>query len=253
MVDFCDLSLRFSDFFLHAFPFAARIPADARQIGGKPMESQSTIEEDLEEALRTKEFKIFMEFLMDGCGEILKRRIKHHSCGFLTIDEMREVYQNAMIEVDRKVRDSAFNPHRPMAFVNEVVRLRTLDARRLKSRQKVATNTDDLLSAMAEADKSAGVVSRWRELTEDDQNRFMAELRAIISEVLPEGQRVVAQAYFDNLVQVAEGGWSVLVEPINAATGRRPTVSTIRSQWRNAHQTIADELIRRGFGFLKGE
>jgi len=80
----------------------------------------------------------------------------------------------------------------------------------------------------------------------------MAELRSVIAETLPKGQRVVAQAYFDNFVQVAEEGWAVLIAPVAAVTGRRPKVSTIRSQWRHARQTIANELVRRGFDFLGG-
>ena len=217
------------------------------------MQSQSTTEEDLEEALRKQDYTFFIELLMVAHGETLKRRIKHYSCGCLNIEEMRDVYQNAMIEVNQKVREPEFRPSRPLAFVNHLIELRTLDARRAKVRQRVVTNTDDLLAAMAEAEKSTGVPAAWRAMSPEDQNRFMIELREIIAEVLPKGQRIVAQAYFDNFELVANEDWSALVDPITAATGKRPTVSTIRSQWRHARQTIADELVRRGFGFLKGE
>lgn len=217
------------------------------------MQSQSTMEEDLEEALRKREYDYFIELLAVTFGETIKRRIKHHSCGELNIEDMRDVYQKSLIEINKKIREPGFSSERPMAFVNHLVRLRTLDARRARARQKVVTNTDDLLSAMAEVERSDGLRAKWKEMSSDDQNRFMFELRQVIAEVLPKGQRVVAQAYFDNFEKVANQDWSVLVDPITAATGQRPTVSTIRSQWRNARQTIVDELVRRGFGFLKGE
>lgn len=216
------------------------------------MESQSTIEEDLEEALQLEDYSFFMELLMDGYGETLKRRIKFYSSGFLTIDEMKEVYQKAMIEVFGKVRKPDFDNHRPLAFVNHLVMQRTKDARRSRGRQKLSTNTDELLSAMADATGSTGFAAAWRALSEAEQLRFMTELRSVIAEALPQGQRVVAQAYFDNFVQVAEEGWAVLIDPITVATGKRPKVTTIRSQWRNARQTIAVEMDRRGFGFLGG-
>ena len=219
------------------------------------MTSQTEItEEDLEDALRSKDIDFFMELLMDEFGNALKRRIKFHSCGFLKLDEMREVYQKAMIEVHKKVREPEFSYQRPLAFVKHLVKLRTLDARRSKGRQKLSTNTDELLAAMAQATGASGMVSNWRRLSEEEQLRFMSELRTVIAEStkLSEGQRVVAQAYFDNFVHVAEEGWAVLILPIAEATGSRPKVSTIRSQWRNARLAICDELVSRGFDFLGG-
>lgn len=211
------------------------------------MESQTTAEDDLEEVLKTGDYKFFIEVLVDGFGESLKRRIKFHSSGFLTIDERRDVFQKALIQIYKKIQEPTFDPIRPMAFVNRVVRFRTLDARRTKRRQKAKTNTDELLSAMATSSGMDGFVAVWRNMSPENQEAFMSEVRRAIADKLPEGQRVVAQVYFDN----PECSWAELIVPIAAVTGKRSNASTIRSQWRHARQTIAEHLSRK-FDFVRG-
>lgn len=217
------------------------------------METPSTIEDDLEEVLREGEHRFFMRVLVEQYGPKMQALISHHSRGFLQQADREEIFSKCLVEIYRAILKPGFEINRPLRLVNTIIERRTIDACRKFTRMPFSTNSDELLNYLADRQSQNGLVNAWRALPQADQDRFMMVVSQTIATKLTQKQRIIAQALFDNLSAFAEDGWKALILPIHQSTGDRYKVATIRSHWRNARETIYEELAKNGFDLAAGE
>jgi len=215
------------------------------------MTTQKTVtEEELEEAFRDDPM-FGLEVLHAEFRDRIARYIKKHGWD-LQPEEIKDLYQETLLEMVQEVRSPGFDPSRPLRLVQTIARRRTIDYLRRKG-HRANTNYDAILAYVAGDLGQSDLGLRWRYL----DRMIQAEWRqALLEEVarLPERQRIVARAFIDNYEDLSERKTFLpLKEAVAAVTGNDENVVAVKSAWHQAKRTLVSRLTRRGFYFLKEE
>lgn len=204
-------------------------------------------EDDLEQQF--KDDKQFAVQLLDSeYREHLWRYIKS-VCPYFTGDEIRDVYQDTLVEFIRRVRRPDFDPHKPLRLIQHIARCRAIDLARRKKASRVR-NAGDLIEVLAEDLKDTKVSLEWRLTARDEWPRFRQALDQAIGD-LPPKQQAAALAFLEVYEVVrAENSYRALAERIREMTGEDCTTVQASDNWRVARKTIAAKLRRQKFHLL---
>jgi DNA-directed RNA polymerase specialized sigma24 family protein len=205
-------------------------------------QNQST-EEDLEEAFK-EDVDFGLEMLHEEFRDRIARYIK--KCGpSLTPDEIKDLYQDTMVEMVGQARSPDFNPERPLRLVQTIAKRRTFDRLRRK------TSFDAILPHVAKDLGGSDLQLRWKYLDKMIQAEFKQALFEEIGK-LPERQRIVATAFVDNYEDLRERDtYLPLAQAVAAITGEDENVVAVKSAWHEAKRKLVRGLTRRGFNFLE--
>ena len=115
--------------------------------------------DDLEQAFRDDP-KLGLELLDASFREPIWRYIKA-ICRSLSPEDTADVYQNALLELVRIVRQPGFDPTRPMRIVNKVVKERTVDFAR-RRHKRLCYSLDQIVHLVAEDMRDTRIGSGWK-------------------------------------------------------------------------------------------
>ena len=200
-------------------------------------------EEELEGAFR-EDVDFGLEMLHEEFRDRIARYIK--KCGpSLTPEEIKDLYQDVMLEMVSQVRSRGFNPERPLRLIQTIAKRRTFDRLRRK------TKFDAILPHVAKDLGGSNLQLRWKYLDKMIQTEFKKALSEEIGK-LPERQRVVAIAFVDNYENLRERGtYLPLAQAVATITGDDENVVAVKSAWHEAKRKLVRGLTRRGFSFLE--
>lgn len=156
----------------------------------------------------------------------------------LSSEDLRDVWQDTMVDLLKAVRDGSFDPDRLLwPFVWTIARARATD----QLRQHTRTMRDDVVRAIADAirDTSFDALSR-AELAE-----FLAQLPRLII-TLPFKQRVVIQVWLDGYPETSD--MQRLQREVSAVTGEEETVVAVKRALQEARKKAREFLARKGYG-----
>lgn len=205
-------------------------------------------EEELEEQLRTDPM-FGMQLLHVDYRDRIARYIKRRGRS-LDSEEIKDLYQQTMLEMIESVRKPDFDPERPLRLVLAIAKRRTIDYLRRKG-YRANTNHDAILPHVAEDLGKSDINLRWRYLDRMRQKEFRPALEEEIAK-LPERQRIVATAYVDNFEDFRERDtYLPLARAVSAITNKDENVVAVKSAWHEAKRKLVKELTRRGFDFLE--
>lgn len=204
-------------------------------------------EDDLEQQFKTDP-QFAVQLLDSEFREHIWRYIKS-VCRYFTGDEIRDVYQDTLVDFIRRVKRPDFDPRKPLRLVQQIARCRAIDLARKKKACRIR-NSGDLIDALAKESTDTRVLSEWRLVLRDDWPRFRQALDQAIDD-LPPKQQTAALAYLEvyEVVQ-AENSYRALAERIREMTGEDCTTVQVSDNWRVARKTIAARLRRQKFNLL---
>jgi RNA polymerase sigma factor (sigma-70 family) len=204
-------------------------------------------EDDLEQQF--KDDKQFAVQLLDSeYREHLWRYIKS-VCRYFTGDEIRDVYQDTLVEFIRRVKRPDFDPHKPLRLIQHIARCRAIDLARRKKASRIR-NSGDLIEALAEDLKDTRVSLEWKLIMRDEWPRFRQALDQAIDD-LPSKQQTAALAFLEVYEVVrAENSYRALAERIREMTGEDCTTVQASDNWRVARKAVAAKLRRQKFNLL---
>ena len=204
-------------------------------------------EDDLEQQF--KDDKQFAVQLLDSeYREHLWRYIKS-VCRYFTGDEIRDVYQDTLVEFIRRVKRPDFDPHKPLRLIQHIARCRAIDLALRKKASRIR-NSGDLIEALAEDLKDTRVSLEWKLIMRDEWPRFRQALDQAIDD-LPSKQQTAALAFLEVYEVVrAENSYRALAERIREMTGEDCTTVQASDNWRVARKAVAAKLRRQKFNLL---
>ncbi len=205
-------------------------------------------EEDLEEAFRADP-KSGMQLLHEDRRDKIARCIKRCGC-CLQPHEIKDLYQQTMLEMVQKTKTPDFDPERPLRLAQAIAKRRTVDYLR-KQGHRANTNHDAILPHVAEDLGTSDLNLRWRYLDRMIQAEFRQAVEEEVAK-LPEKQRIVAKAFVDNYEDLRQRDtYFPLARAVEAVTGKDENVAAVKSAWHEAKRKLVKELTRRGFHFLE--
>jgi len=204
-------------------------------------------EDDLEQQF--KEDKQFAVQLLDSeYREHIWRYIKS-VCRYFTGDEIRDVYQDAIVEFIRRVRRPDFDPHKPLRLIQHIAHCRAIDLARRKKASRIRSS-GDLIEVLAVDLKDSRVSLEWKCVAREDWSKFRQALDQTIDD-LPPKQQTAALAFLEVYETVrTEHSYRALAERIREMTGEDCTTVQASDNWRVARKTIAAKLRRQKFNLL---
>lgn len=204
-------------------------------------------EDDLELAFKDDP-KFGLELLHADFRAQIWRYIKSF-CRSLSPEDIADIYQNAMVELVRIVKEPDFDPTRPMRIVNKVVKEKTIDFCRRKIRRK-HRSLDDILPFVGGDLEDTKIGYAWNWLTDDEKLRFQQALDAAI-DGLPPKQKSAAVAFVEVYEEIREAGsFKPLADRISEMTGDIVNGMQAKSNWHEARAKLAEKLARAGFKAL---
>lgn len=210
----------------------------------------SITDSELEEQFRLDpEFAI--ELLHEECQEHIARYLKRVTRGLLGAEDLADLYQETMIAVVETTRKAGFDPHKPWRIIWTIAKRKGIDALRRRRVILERKNQDEMITAVAADLRGTSVGAKWTDMSRADKGRFAKALVEIVAS-LPERQRIVAIAFVSNFEDFSEREiYQPLAKAVSAITGQREGVAAVKSAWRFARERIREELVRRGFEFVK--
>lgn len=204
-------------------------------------------EDDLELAFKDDP-KFGLELLHADFRAQIWRYIKSF-CRSLSPEDIADIYQNAMVELVRIVKEPDFDPTRPMRIVNKVVKEKTIDfCRRESLRQH--RSLDEILPFIAHDLEDTKIGYSWNWLTDDEKLRFQQAVDAAI-DGLPPKQKAAAVAYVDVYGEIRKADlYKVLADRISEMTGEIVNGMQAKTNWHEARAKLAEKLSRAGFKAL---
>ena len=205
-------------------------------------------EEELEQAFRDDpEFGLAL--LHEDYRHQIGRYIKAKAWG-LSHENIKDVYQETMVEMVKVTRSPGFDSNRVMRIVYDIAWKRAYDAlRRRKFRPK--QDVDGAIEQIAKDLSGTRIGLEWKLL----DKVVWAEFRQALSEAvckLPRKQQIVARCYVDHYEDFGEREiYAPLARIVGEITGEVENVVTIKKLWQEAKKRLVKEL--KEFNFLKTE
>lgn len=204
-------------------------------------------EVELEAALRDDiEFAFYIlhsEFRHD-----IARYIKSRAYA-LTPADIKDVYQQTMVEFVNVVRKPGFDFKAPLRIVFDIAGKRAIDALR-KKKYNPKMNIDGALPLIAKKMKGTRLESRWKSLDKIIRVEFFQALHDSISNLPPKLQ-IVARAFVENYEEFGERQvYGPLARAVSEIVGTPVNVVTVKTQWLDARSRITQDLIKKGYGDL---
>lgn len=213
-------------------------------------ETAVVTEDDLEQAFR-EDPKFGFEVLDAYFREQIFRFIKSIRRS-LSPEDIEDVYQDAMMELAKIVRKPSFDPLKPMRIVNKVVKEKTIDFWRRRTKRHFQS-LNEIVHLIGDQLKDTDTGMEWSFLSPSDKIKFQKTLDAAIDS-LPPKQKAAALAYVEVFEDVLESGsYKPLADRIREMTGEFVTAMQAKSNWHEAKQKIAEQLARAGFRALLEE
>ena len=208
-------------------------------------------EEELGELLRD-DLEFGIQLLYTDFRYDLARRIKWYGRGFITDEDLQDVYQDTMIAFVEKLREGDFDYERPLRMLNTIAKNKAVDFRRRRGYRQ-SKEGGGLVDLLAEELKDTSVGWHWQTMMgATERGHFMKAVLEII-DGLPERQRMVALAFVDNYEDFqVRNTYQPLAEAVGSRTGKVESVAAVKSAWHQARKKIAEELVDRGYDFLEG-
>lgn len=212
-------------------------------------------EEELEEA-----FQDDPEFALGLLHEEFRHQIGRYIKSKLWVlpaemraQEMKDVYQDTMLDMVKVIRSPDFDGRRPLRIVYDIAQKRAIDAlRRRKFRPK--QDVDDALEQIAKDLSGTKIGLEWKLLDKVVWAEFRQALIEAMCTVLTPKQQIVARCFVDNYEDFGEREiYAPLARMVGEITGQVENVVTIKKQWQDAKKRLVKELARRGFKFLETE
>jgi RNA polymerase sigma factor (sigma-70 family) len=204
-------------------------------------------EDDLEQQF--KDDKQFAVQLLDSeYREHIWRYIKS-VCRYFTGDEIRDVYQDTLVEFIRRVKRPDFDPRKPLRLIQHIARCRAIDLARRKKASRIRSS-GDLIEVLAVDLNDTRVSVEWKLTARDEWPKFRQALDQAIDE-LPPKQQTAALAFLECYQVVrAEDSYRALAVRIQEMTGEDCTTVQAYDNWRVARKTIAAKLRRQKLNLL---
>lgn len=200
------------------------------------MTGTATTDEQLEQAFQSSPEEGLARLHQDYQA-LLGRYLKSLTGGLLGAEELRDVYQETLIEVLKAARRPGFDPERPLRLVYRVARLR---AYRFLRRRRSARPWDE-----AAEEASCQAAAALLERAEGQELR--ATLEAAIEE-LPPRQRLIARITVENIVGLhAAGRYAAIAEEAGRRCGEELSPRAVKSAWNAARAKLVSVLERQGF------
>lgn len=217
--------------------------------------SNSITEQELEQAFRDDpEFGLAL--LHSEFRDQIARYIKSKMWGLpsaLLAEEIKDVYQETMLELIPLVRSADFDWNDPMRIVCEIAKRRAIDhLRRRKFRPK--QDVDGAIDRIAQDLAGTSLGLEWRLLDKLAWHEFRDALMIAVTKVLTPKQSIVARCYIDHFEDFGERDiYAPLARLVGEITGEDENAVTIKKLWHEAKKRLVAELVRKGHKFLDAE
>jgi hypothetical protein len=171
----------------------------------------------------------------------------------LLAEEIKDVYQETMLELIPLVRSADFDRNDPMRIVYEIAKRRAIDhLRRRKFRPK--QDVDGALDRIAQDLAGTSLGLEWRLLDKLAWQEFRDALMVAVTKVLTPKQSIVARCYVDHFEDFGERDiYAPLARLVAEITGEYENAVTIKKLWHEAKKRLVAELVRKGYKFLDAE
>jgi DNA-directed RNA polymerase specialized sigma24 family protein len=217
--------------------------------------SNSITEQELGQAFRDDpEFGLAL--LHSEFRDQIARYIKSKMWGLssaLLAEEIKDVYQETMLELIPLVRSADFDRNDPMRIVYEIAKRRAIDhLRRRKFRPK--QDVDGAIDRIAQDLAGTSLGLEWRLLDKLAWQEFRDALMVAVTKVLTPKQSIVARCYVDHFEDFGERDiYAPLARLVAEITGEYENAVTIKKLWHEAKKRLVAELVRKGYKFLDAE
>lgn len=165
---------------------------------------QSLSDEELDDFLR-EDPDLFVEAVYESRRRQLFRYIKRYSWGVLSPDELKDVFQETMIGLIKRVRGNEVEPEGSMRLVYAIARNQAITARQKKVRLSGRADTDQqLVDAFATADlDGTSFRIRWKFADPLEKSELEEALVDMIAS-LPDRQKLVTHIFFEIYEEIRE-------------------------------------------------
>jgi hypothetical protein len=160
------------------------------------------------------------------------------------------VYQETIIGMLVKARESDFEPCRSLRMVLTIARNKAIDLLRTRG-HKINLDEDAILDVVAADTKGSDILLQWRLHSCPIEARELREILSTFIATLPERQRIIAQCFIDNFEEFRQRDtYRPLADAVSAITGVTESVAGVKNDWRYAREKIIAELQRRGYTYI---
>ena len=169
--------------------------------------------------------------------------------GYLTDEQVHEVYQQALFEFIACVHKPDFDPVAPERLFKRIARFRAIDKARTKGGGK-ALALGDLVEILAVDLRDTKIGLEWKLILQEDWPKFRKALDEAIAE-LPTQQKIAALGVLEVYDEMREEGCArPLAEWIRRITNEDCTTAKAADRWRAAKEKIEKKLTKAGFSKL---
>jgi DNA-directed RNA polymerase specialized sigma24 family protein len=203
-------------------------------------------EEALQECLRADPERAVV-LLHEWYGLHIARYLKRVTWSLLGPEDMKDAYQETLRAVLERVRSPGFEPSRPLRLVYAIARRKGTDALRRRG-YRANTNEDSILHLVAADLKESDLGFAWKKRMGPAEAKEFREVLLKAVAALPARQRLVARVFIDHFEEFRERNtYQPLARAVSTVTGEPENVAAIKSAWRAARTTLAEELARHGY------
>jgi DNA-directed RNA polymerase specialized sigma24 family protein len=182
----------------------------------------------------------------------IARYLKRVTWSLLGPEDLKDAYQETLRAVLERVRAPGFDPRRPLRLVYAIARRKGTDFLRRRG-HRPNTNEDAILHLVAADLKETDLGFAWKKRMGPVEAKEFREVLLKAVAVLPERQRLVARVFIDHFEEFRERDtYQPLARAVSAVTGEPENVAAVKSAWRAARATLAEELARRGYPIAEG-
>jgi DNA-directed RNA polymerase specialized sigma24 family protein len=183
--------------------------------------------------------------------KILARYIERWTCGVLDPEELKDAYQEMMAAVWKRVQQPGFDQHSPLRMVYTIARNVAVTMRRRRLRQPFCADYEAVAQAVGEDLTGTQAGLEWRLLSADERREFQDAVADIIAR-LPPRQQMAAMAFVEIYEELLVKNTSVpLAAAMSRLSGKNEDVAAAMSAWRFAREKIREDLLQKGYGFLR--
>lgn len=195
---------------------------------------------------------LYREEFRDQIARYIKSKMWGLSSALLA-EEIKDVYQETMLELIPLVRSADFDRNDPMRIVYEIAKRRAIDhLRRRKFRPK--QDVDGAIDRIAQDLAGTSLGLEWRLLDKLAWQEFRDALMVAVTKVLTPKQSIVARCYVDHFEDFGERDiYAPLARLVAEITGEYENAVTIKKLWHEAKKRLVAELVRKGYKFLDAE
>lgn len=218
------------------------------------MEGEGTVTENVSDELERlfrEEPRFALEVLHTDYREHIWRYIKSFAW-WLSPEDIDDIYQNTFIRLIKVVRQSDFDPQKPMRLVCDLAKKAAIDWHRRKKRRRMP-DLDEAVQQIAHDRSTTKIGLEWSLIFKEDWPKFRRALDQAIEE-LPRMQKAAALAFMrvyekyrdeDSHRPIGE----LMTEEM---PGQDMTALQAYDNWREAKTKLRMKLQRAGFNWVDG-